>query len=99
MLIFMTLRRTDLRAKVGVRELHDQLSRYLRHVGSGGDVVVTLRGRRVARLSSMDAPDPLADLRARGLVSDPKRVRQRAKGRDLLRTGGPVSDLVGEQRR
>lgn len=95
----MTLHPEDLKAEVGVRELHDQLSRYLRHVDSGGEVVITVRGRRVARLSMVDDADPLADLRARGLVRDPLRSRRRASGRKLLGAGGEISDLVGEQRR
>jgi prevent-host-death family protein len=51
-----------------VRELHDQLSRYVRHAAAGGEVVVTMRGRRVARLTAVAVADPLADLRERGLV-------------------------------
>ncbi|HET7069295.1 MAG TPA: type II toxin-antitoxin system prevent-host-death family antitoxin [Nocardioides sp.] len=94
----MTLHHDHLKAEVGVRELHDQLSRYLRHVDSGGDVVITMRGRRVARLSAVDDVDPLADLRARGLVRDPQRSRRRVSGRELLAADGSVSDLVSEQR-
>jgi len=95
----MTLHDEGLKAEVGVRELHDQLSRYLRHVASGADVVVTMRGRRVARLSRVEAGDPLADLRARGLVRDPQQTRQPASGRSRLTVAGTVSDLVTEQRR
>jgi prevent-host-death family protein len=94
----MTLHHDQLKAEVGVRELHDQLSRYLRHVDSGGDVVITMRGRRVARLSAVDDVDPLADLRARGLVRDPQRSRRRVSGQELLAADGSVSDLVSEQR-
>ncbi|MDQ2846177.1 MAG: type II toxin-antitoxin system prevent-host-death family antitoxin [Actinomycetota bacterium] len=95
----MTPQREALKAEIGVRELHDQLSRYLRHVDAGGDVVVTMRGRRVARLSRVDDVDPLSDLRARGLVRDPQRSRRRARGRELLTADSPVSDLVSEHRR
>jgi hypothetical protein len=31
------------KSEVGVRELHDQLSRYIRHVAEGGEIVVTTR--------------------------------------------------------
>ena len=58
-----------------------------------------MRGRRIARLTMVDAADPLAELRARGLVRDPQRFRRRATGRALLTADGSVSDLVSEQRR
>jgi prevent-host-death family protein len=37
--------------EVGVREFHDHLSRYVRHVADGGEVIVTMRGKRIARLA------------------------------------------------
>ncbi|WP_308466680.1 type II toxin-antitoxin system Phd/YefM family antitoxin [Rathayibacter soli] len=95
----MTLHGQKSSAEVGVRELHDQLSHYLRYVASGRDVVVTMRGHRVARLSPVDADDALADLRARGLVRDPEHERQPLRGRSRLTATGTVSDLVSEQRR
>lgn len=98
-MVAVTLHPEELKAEVGVRELHDQLSRYLRHVDSGGEVMITMRGRRVARLSMVDHADPLGDLRARGLVRDPLRSRRRVSGRELLVADGSVSDLVSEQRR
>jgi prevent-host-death family protein len=55
---------------VGVRELRDHLSHYLDEVADGATVVVTVRGRRVARLSPIEH-DPFADLRARGLIREP----------------------------
>jgi prevent-host-death family protein len=85
--------------EVGVRELHDQLSRYVRHVADGGEVVVTMRGRRVARLSPVNEDDPLADLRARGLVREPTHPKRPSKAHRRLQSLAPVSDLVGEQRR
>jgi prevent-host-death family protein len=88
----------ELKHEVGVREFHDHLSRYVRHVADGGEVVVTMRGKRVARLAPVDRADPLADLKARGLVSDPTgRWRPRKRGRVAAAT--PVSDLVADQRR
>jgi prevent-host-death family protein len=88
----------ELKDEVGVREFHDHLSRYVRHVADGGEVVVTMRGKRVARLAPVDRSDPLGDLRARGLVSDPTgRWRPRRRGRVAAVT--PVSDLVADQRR
>lgn len=94
----MTLHRPP-KTEVGVRELHDQLSRYVRHAAQGGEVVVTMRGRRVARLSPMSEEDPLADLRARGLVREPAQRKRGSAGHRQLRALEPVSDLVAEQRR
>jgi prevent-host-death family protein len=88
----------EVKREVGVRELHDQLSRYVRHVAGGGEVVVTMRGKRVARLGPLEASDPLAALRERGLISEPARDWQpRRRGR--ARGRAPVSDLVSDQRR
>lgn len=84
--------------EVGVRELHDHLSKYVRHVADGGEVVVTMRGKRVARIAPIEVDDPLAELRARGLVREPRRPRSRAT-RPRIKPSAPVSDLVAEQRR
>lgn len=95
----MTPHRTALKTEIGVRELHDQLSRYVRHAAEGGEVVVTMRGRRVARLSPVEVAEPLANLRARGLVQEPARRKRRIADRKRLAISMPVSDLVAEQRR
>jgi prevent-host-death family protein len=86
----------EFKHEVGVREFHDHLSRYVRHVADGGEVVVTMRGKRIARLTPVDQIDPLDGLRARGLVSDP---RARWRPRQRHRVSAHVSDLVADQRR
>lgn len=83
--------------EVGVRELHDRLSEYLQRVERGQEVLVTRRGRPVARLSAAEFRDPLAELAERGLVRLPKRRRSTRKAR--VRAKEPVSDLVAAQRR
>ncbi|MCW3019806.1 MAG: hypothetical protein JWN10_2114 [Solirubrobacterales bacterium] len=98
-LIQMTPHKSLPKHEVGVRELHDQLSRYIHHAAQGGEVVVTMRGRRVARLSPVNEGDPLADLRARGLVREPTRTKRPSASRQQLRSLEPVSDLVAEQQR
>jgi len=95
----MTLQDDALKAEVGVRELHDHLSRYIQHVAAGAEVTVTMRGRPVARLAPIGREDPLADLRARGLLQEPRAPRVQATGRDRIEASGSVSDLVAEQRR
>ncbi len=91
----MTLHSED--DQVGVRELHDRLSEYLDRVERGSDVVVTRRGRPIARLSPVAGDDALEELVRRGLVTAPKASR-RAK-RPRVKSRGSVSELVGEQRR
>ena len=44
--------------EVGVRDLHDRLSEHLDRVELGAEVVVTRRGRPIARLSAIDGARP-----------------------------------------
>lgn len=94
----MSPQRTNARHEVGIRKLRDRLSRYLREVADGGEVIVTDRGRRVARISSLEADDPLDDLKRRGLVQEPRRSAWEPRRR-RPRVKASVSDLVAEQRR
>jgi prevent-host-death family protein len=64
--------------EVGVRELHNRLSEYLEKVERGEDVVVTRRGKPIARLSKIDTPRPLEELERRGIVRWPKRPKEAA---------------------
>jgi prevent-host-death family protein len=84
-------------SEVGVRQLHDRLSEYLEQVENGDEIVVTRRGRRIARLSAVEPGDPLTELARRGLVRLPERPRSPRKPR--VAVSGSVSDLVAEQRR
>lgn len=87
------------RVEVGVRDLKNNLSRYLDRVRLGEEVIVTEHGRPVARLSSLDYDsDRLAALIASGAVRPPK-TKARHRPTRRLRAKGSVSDLVAEQRR
>ncbi len=89
---------TSTRIEVGVRDLKNNLSRYLDQVEAGVEIVVTDRGRPIARLNGManEPNDKLAALIEAGLVRPPtSKVRQRPVP---LRSSGSVSDLVAEQR-
>ena len=58
---------------VGIRVLKDRLSAYVRAIASGGhEVVITDRGRAVARLVGLDTPvtEPRAPMRIRPAVKD-----------------------------
>lgn len=83
--------------EVGVRDLHDRLSEHLEQVEQGSQVVVTRRGRPIARLSAVPGDDPIEDLIRRGLVTRPERARRARRARVSAR--GSVSELVAEQRR
>jgi prevent-host-death family protein len=90
----MTLHARDY--EVGVRELHDRLSEHLERVEQGAEVVVTRRGRPIARLSAVDGDDSLKDLVRRGLVTPPGRPRRARRAR--VKARGSVSEFVAEQR-
>ena len=91
----MTLHSSE--TEVGVRELHDRLSEYLERVEGGKTVVVTRRGKPIARLIGVGGEEPLAELERRGLVRRPTKPRTPHVAR--IKASGSVSDLVPEQRR
>ena len=90
---------------VGVRELKDRLTRYLKQAKSGQEIVVTERGNPIAiiqpirgakRARSLDAR--LARLAAEGLVTLPTRKRL-AKVHRVKVKGPPLSQTILEDRR
>ncbi|MBA3288432.1 MAG: type II toxin-antitoxin system prevent-host-death family antitoxin [Acidimicrobiia bacterium] len=84
-------------AEVGVRELRDHLSRYLEQVQAGDEVIVTERGRAIARVVPINGERTIDKLIRQGLVTP---ARQRHRRRPVpLHAQGPVSDLVADQRR
>jgi prevent-host-death family protein len=84
--------------RVGVRELKDQLSRYLALVRSGAEVIVTDHGRPIARLIPVGERAAVIDeLVARGEMSAPRRVGRSHP--EPISSRGSVSDLVAQQRR
>ena len=85
--------------EVGVRDLKNNLSRYLERVKLGDLIVVTDHGRPVAHLVSVDKGDSkMSDLVADGIIQAPKsRVRELPKRR--IQSKGSVSELVIAERR
>lgn len=57
---------------VGVREIRQNISVYLRRVEQGEAFTVTDRGRPVALLAPLHNNDPMDDLVAAGLLEPPK---------------------------
>ncbi len=88
------------RLEVGIRELKNGLSGYIERVRNGEEIIVTDRGRPVARLSSLDAAhDHLTELVAAGIVRPPASGRGRHVPKRRIASNGGVSELVADQRR
>ncbi len=91
-----------IRKSIGIRALKNDLSRWVARVRRGQEVLVTDRGRPVARLVPVDEVGGLAALVAAGLVQPaPERRRgTRIRPRARLRGKGPtLSDYVLRGRR
>jgi prevent-host-death family protein len=90
--------RDDRPARVGVRELRQNLSVYLDRVKEGEALDVTERGQVVARLSPNRGNDSLYDQ----MVEDGRISRARgdltALGSPLTAPGRPLSELLRELR-
>jgi prevent-host-death family protein len=83
--------------EVGVRDLKNNLSRYLTRVGAGDEVVVTDRGRPVARIIPIATERTIDRLIAEGLVTPGATAKQSAPTA-RIRPTEPVSPLVIDQR-
>lgn len=89
---------------IGVRELKNHLSKYLDYVKRGEVVVVTERGRPIARMikeqpSERSLGEILEPLIAKGLVRIPQRPRRKRIHRAVELPGKPLSEMVIEDRR
>lgn len=89
--------------RVGVRDLRENLRSWLDRVKDGDEIVVTERGKGVARLHALDPPKSrLEELIELGIVRPPLRPkRARIDVSSLIDIGpGPtVTDILIEQRR
>jgi prevent-host-death family protein len=85
--------------EVGIRDLRDQLRRWLDAVERGEEVTVTERGKPIARLIGVSSPPLMQRLIADGVVTPAKRARRQDRAHSRVTASGTVSDLVAEQRR
>jgi antitoxin (DNA-binding transcriptional repressor) of toxin-antitoxin stability system len=88
----------------GVRELKDNLSKYLAYVKRGEVVLVTERGRTIARMvkepaSEKSVGEMLEPLITKGLVRVPRRAGRKRIARAVKLPGRLLSDMVVEDRR
>jgi len=88
----------DLPIEVGIKALRADISRWI-DTARRRDVVITDRGRPVARLVPIGEHPALDRLIARGLVRMPSRPASRLDPSDAVKARGTISDLVAEQRR
>ena len=89
---------------VGIKELKARLSHYVGTVRAGGEVLVTERGKVVARIipALVDTPQEVAalyDMARRGLVRLPQGRSSRDLPRPVAVRGAPLADTVLEDRR
>jgi len=83
--------------EVGIRELRNHLSQYLERVEHGEEVVVTDRGRAVARVLPVSGERTIDRLIREGKVTPARRPARSVPKR--VKATGSVSELVAEQRR
>jgi prevent-host-death family protein len=85
--------------EVGIRALRANLSSYLDRVKAGEDVLVTERGKPVARITNATGRRRLDELIAAGVVRPPLKPRSPIRVDKLPRMKeGSLSDIVLEQR-
>ncbi|MCY4422290.1 MAG: type II toxin-antitoxin system prevent-host-death family antitoxin [Acidimicrobiaceae bacterium] len=84
--------------EAGIRELRDNLSKYLAAVRGGAEVVVTDHGKAFARLTALTHPRPIDRLIAEGVVTPASVPKRRLAGPEVV-PAASVSDLVTDQRR
>ncbi len=86
---------------VGVRDLRDNLSRYLELVRAGTNISITDHGRPIAAIVPMTFSKLTLDLAARGLVRLPTLPKGNAADFPKVEVEGGIQDLLdwakGEQ--
>jgi prevent-host-death family protein len=90
---------------VGIKELKNRLTAYLRRTKQGEEVVVTERGKPIAVIQPIQSPvqplsveAKLAKLAHQGLITLP-RGKPLRKLRPITVKGRPTSELILEDRR
>lgn len=82
---------------VGIRELRADLSRLIKQVRAGEEIVVTDRGKPVARIVPVDGERQLDRLIREGIVTPAPRPWRGSLPKPI-EGAGPLSDIVLEDR-
>ena len=85
--------------EVGIREFRSELRQWLEAVKSGQELVITERGRPVARIVAANAASSLDELIDSGAIKKPKSSARRASAHHRFDAKEGVSELVKDQRR
>ncbi len=88
----------------GIRHVKNNLSKLLAQVKAGEEIVITERGRPIARMISEEKGDKsiraaLAPLVEKGLITLPSKHLSRDNIAPIEISGKPVSEMVIEDRR
>ena len=84
--------------EVGIRELREHLSRFIDEVRAGQELIVTARGRPVARIVASTGESWLDELVVAGIVSLPEQeLDPLSFGR--VQAKGDIMEFVFDQRR
>lgn len=84
---------------VGVRELRENLRAYLQRAKNGEEVVVTERGKAIARISGAGRGSTLERLIAEGRARPPLRPKRPIDPSRAVKARGSVVDLMLEDKR
>ena len=79
--------------RVGIRELRDRLKHYVATARSGEDVIITDRGKPVARLVALYEEPPIDRLVRAGLAAPPRRAKGDVDWSPVP-SEGSVSELI-----
>ena len=88
----------------GIKKLKNNLSKYLYLVKKGEDILITERGKVIARIIREDPKnialrEALSPLVVKGLIALPSQKIDRDVSNPVKLSGKPVSEMVTEDRR
>jgi len=83
--------------EVGIRELRNNLARWLARAKKGEEIVVTERGKPVARLGPL-RDRTMEELIAAGVVTPAKRPKTKLSGRRRVKAKGSVTEILLQMR-
>ena len=87
------------RDEVGVRDLKNNLSRYLDRVQRGEEIIVTEHGKPIAKIVPYEGKSTLEELIDAGIVTPPKKTGRFELPPPIVPTPGPpVSRYIAEER-